>query len=101
MGNNNLTSFCTERTKQGFEASYAYSYEAVDSAYKNYKKSKDRKANAGIDRITDNSETAFLTMYEQNLALRNVHIDEWADRVKRFVYKKENTIQKAPMVKLK
>ena len=57
-------------------------------------------ASAGMDRIKDNSETAFLTMYEQNLAIKHVHIDEWADRVKRFVYKKENTVNKVPYVKL-
>lgn len=40
-----------------------------------------------VPKVTDQSEFADFTVYEEQLNLRNVHLEEYEDRLKRFVFK--------------
>ena len=48
-----------------------------------------------VKSIKDMSDTAEFTLYEEQLHIRNVHLEEYEDRLKRFVYKVKSDERKS------
>ena len=73
---------CTKRYKQS-----VFSQEDAERAYREQEKRMRDKNNCKPEAVDDQSETACFTTYEEQLNIRNVHLEDFENRLKQFVYK--------------
>ena len=91
---------CTERSKHSRTSAYAngtYEYVkgAASSQYANYKERQLEMAEAVLNSHQDDSDTQVITFYEENgLHLRHVILDDFEERLKKFVYNKPTIMLK-------
>ena len=52
-------------------------------------------AETKVENVDDQSDCSIFTDYEAQLRIRNVHLDEFEDRLKRFVYKVKSDERKS------
>ena len=74
---------CSRRFKGG----NIYAHIDAETAYKQYEQRLKQMRNLPVKSVRDDSDTACITAYEEQLNLRNVHLEEFEDRLKRFVFK--------------
>ena len=93
---------CAEREKTGkVKLAKKTSYDEIKAwgakRYEGYKESRFEIAEAVMNADKDESDTKVITYYEEdNLQLRNVLLDDYETRLKRFVYRKSKTDSKYP-----
>ena len=64
-------------------------------AFDEYEKLKKEKQAMEVKPIKDTSDLAIFTAYEEQLNLRHVHLEEFENRLKQFVYKVNETERKS------
>ena len=68
---------------------------AAVAQYDHYKEKKMEMAEAVLNSASDDSDTQLITYYEENgLHLRHVVLDDYEERVKKFVYNKPTIMLK-------
>ena len=83
---------CSKRFKGN---QIAYSEETAKQAFLEYEKRIKVMNEMKIEKVKDDSDCAQFTDYEANLHIRNVHLEEFEDRLKRFVYKVKSDERKS------
>ncbi len=82
-----MGSYCTKRSKLGA----LYSSADAEKSYKDFEKRMLQMHMMKPVSVDDQSETACFTAYEEQLNIRNVHLEEYENRLKQFVFKAQKT----------
>ena len=72
-----------------------YAHVDAETAYKEYEKRLKAMHDMKPAKVTDTSDMAEFTTYESQLNIRNVHLEEYEDRLKRFVFKTQANERKS------
>ena len=83
---------CSKRFKGN---QIAFSQESAERAFKEYEKRLREMEEMPVERVNDQSDCAQFTAYEEQLHIRNVHLEEYEDRLKRFVFKVKSDERKS------
>ena len=80
MGND----YCVHRMKT---STMIYTEEEAKKAFEEYERQMKEKSAMPTKPVKDTSDLAQFTTYEEQLNLRHVHLEEFENRLKQFVYK--------------
>ena len=75
---------CSKRFKAD---GVAFNYVNAEKAFELYEQRMQKMRDLKVEKVNDQTETAQFTQYEQQLNLRHVHLVEFEDRLKQFVFK--------------
>ena len=82
---------CSKRFKGG----QVYAHVDAEKAYKMYEQRMKAMQDMAPDKVSDTSDMSDFTEYETQLNIRNVHLEEFEDRLKRFVFKTQANERKS------
>lgn len=85
MGN-----YCVHRFKQP----PIFSPEEAEKAYAAYEKRMKEMSTFPVKKVKDKSSLGAFTIYEEQLNIRNVHLEDFENRLKQFVYKNTDKIDR-------
>ena len=87
MGND----YCVHRMK----TTVVYTEEEAKRAFSEHERLMKEKASMPVKLVKDTSDLAQFTAFEEQLNIRNVHLEEFENRLKQFVYKVQDNERKS------
>ena len=87
MGND----YCVHRMK----TQMVYTEEEAKKAFEEYERRMQEKSAMQVKPVQDTSDLAQFTEYEEQLNIKQVHLEEYENRLKQFVYKVQDDDRKS------